>query len=303
MTGAKVNAKIVNLDYKLQNGDIVEIITSSTSKGPSRDWIKIVKTSTAKSKINSWFKKENREANIERGKDAIESELKRIGMNQTDLFKSKYLDPMLKRYGFSGVDEMYAAIGFGGITAAKVITRLRDSYQNDHKEDLPPEIIAKQIGKKRKTSDNGIEVRGVDNCLVRLSRCCNPVPGDDIIGFITRGRGVSVHRCDCINVQKEKLTEDMKSRIIECNWLDDISSSFSAEISIECTNRPGILADVIGVVSEQKLNLIAANARPLKDRTALIDITIEVVSRDQIENIIRKLHRVPGVYDIKRTVQ
>ena len=207
---------------------------------------------------------------------------------------------MLKRYGFSGVDEMYAAIGFGGITSAKVITRLRDSYQNDHKEDIPPEIIAKQVSKKKSKRDSGIEVRGVDNCLVRLSRCCNPVPGDEIIGFITKGRGVSVHRCDCVNVRNDKITEDMRSRMIECNWLDDISSSFSAEISIECTNRPGILADVIGVVSEQKLNLIAANARALKDRTALIDITVEVTSKDQIDNLTRKLHRVPGVYDIKR---
>ena len=303
MTGAKVNSKIVNLDYKLQNGDIVEVITSGANKGPSRDWLKIVRTSTARSKINSWFKKENREANIERGKSAVESEIKRLGVSHSALFQSKYLDPMLKRYGFSNIEEMYAAIGFGGITAAKVITRLRDSYQNDHKEELPPEIIEKQTGKKTAKGDSGIEVRGVDNCLVRLSRCCNPVPGDDIIGFITRGRGVSVHRCDCINVQPENLADDMKSRMIECNWLDDISSSFSAEISIECTNRPGVLADVIGVVSEQKLNLIAANARALKDRTALIDITIEVSSKEQIDSIIRKLHRVPGVYDIKRTVQ
>ncbi|MBQ3022203.1 MAG: bifunctional (p)ppGpp synthetase/guanosine-3',5'-bis(diphosphate) 3'-pyrophosphohydrolase [Clostridia bacterium] len=303
MTGAKVNSKIVTLDYKLKNGDIVEVITSSANKGPSRDWLKIVKTSTARNKINSWFKKENREANIEKGKESIETELKRLGLSYSALFQTKYLEPMLKRYGFSNIDEMYAAIGFGGITAAKVVTRLRDSYQSDHKEDLPPEIITKQISKKKQKSDSGIEVRGVDNCLVRLSRCCNPVPGDDIIGFITRGRGVSVHRCDCVNILPEKLDEEMRGRIIECNWLDDISTTFSAELSIECINRAGILADVIGVVSEQKLNLIAANARALKDRTALIDITIEVGSKEQIENITRKLHRVPGVYDIRRTVQ
>ncbi len=303
MTGAKVNSKIVTLDYKLKNGDIVEVITSSANRGPSRDWLKIVKTSTARNKINSWFKKENREVNIEKGKSSIETELKRLGFSYVDLFQTKYLEPMLKRYGFSNIDEMYAAIGFGGITAAKVITRLRDSYQSEHKEEVTPEIIAKETKKKSHKSDSGIEVRGVDNCLVRLSRCCNPVPGDDIIGFITRGRGVSVHRCDCVNVLPEKLTDEMRSRIIECNWLDDISSAFNTEISIECINRPGVLADVIGVVSEQKLNLIAANARALKDRTALIDITIEVSSKEQIENITRKLHRVPGVYDIKRTVQ
>ncbi len=303
MTGAKVNSKMVTLDYKLQNGDIVEVITSSSNKGPSRDWLKIVKTSTARSKINSYFKKENREVNIQRGKDAVEAELKRVGMNQGDLFKNKYLEPMLKRYGFASVEEMYAAIGFGGITAAKVVTRLRDSYQNDHKEEIVPELAPKTASKKNAKSDVGIEIRGVDNCLVRLSRCCNPVPGDDIIGFITRGRGVSIHRSDCINVMESKLSEDMRERMIECNWLDDVASSFNTELSIECTNRSGILADVIGVVSEQKLNLIAANARALKDRTALIDITIEVDSKQQLDAIIKKLHRVPGVHDIRRTVQ
>ena len=303
MTGAKVNSKIVTLDYKLKNGDIVEVITSGANKGPSRDWLKFVKTSTARNKINSWFKKENREANIIRGKDAVENELKRLGIAYASLFQPKYLEPMLKRYGFSNIDEMYAAIGFGGITAAKVVTRLRDSYQSDHKEDTPTEIVLKQATKKKQKSDSGIEVRGVDNCLVRLSRCCNPVPGDDIIGFITRGRGVSVHRCDCVNVLPEKLDDDTRSRIIECNWLDDISTSFSAELSIECINRGGILADVIGVVSEQKLNLLAANGRAMKDRTALIDITIEVESKDQLENIIKKLYRVPGVHEIRRTVQ
>ncbi|MBQ6937983.1 MAG: bifunctional (p)ppGpp synthetase/guanosine-3',5'-bis(diphosphate) 3'-pyrophosphohydrolase [Clostridia bacterium] len=304
MTGAKVNSKIVNLDYKLQNGDIVEVITSGAGKGPSRDWLKIVKTSTARSKINSWFKKENREINIERGRTAVENEFKRVGMSQSDLFQSKYLEPMLRRYGFANVEEMYAAIGFGGITAAKVVTRLRDSYQSDHKEaEVITEISPKQNVHKNHKGDSGIEVRGVDNCLVRLSRCCNPVPGDDIIGFITKGRGVSVHRCDCINVQAEKMTDEMRARMIECSWLDDISTAFHTELSIECTNRNGILADVIAVVSEQKINLIAANARPLKDRTALIDITIDVTGKEEIDSIIRKLHRVPGVYEIKRTVQ
>ncbi len=303
MTGAKVNSKIVTLDYKLQNGDIVEVITSGSNKGPSMDWLKIVKTSTARSKINSWFKKENREANIERGKNAVDAELKRVGLNQNELFKSKYLDPMLKRYGFAGVEEMYAAIGFGGITAAKVVARLRDSFQTDNKELFPPEITVKQSSIKPNKQNSGIEVKGVDNCLVRLSRCCNPVPGDDIIGFITRGRGVSVHRCDCINIQEENLTEDMRSRMIDCDWLEGISTSFNAELSLACTNRSGILADVIGVVSEQKLNLIATNARALKDRTALIDITFEVTSKSQIETIIKKLHHIPGVYEIKRTVQ
>lgn len=303
MTGARVNSKIVTLDYKLKNGDIVEVITTGGGKGPSMDWLKIVKTSTARNKINAWFKKENRGINIERGKNAIESELKRVGIAYNELFKTEYLEPMLKRYGFAGIEEMYAAIGFGGITAAKVIARLRDSYQTDMKANAPMDITIKSDGVKKNRSSNGIEVRGVDNCLVRLSHCCNPVPGDDIVGFITRGRGVSVHRCDCVNIQKENLTEDMQKRMIDCAWLDDVESSFNAELSLSCTNRPGILADVIGVIAEEKLNLVAANARPIKDRTALIDITIEVKSKTQIEDTIRKLHRVPGIFDVKRTVQ
>lgn len=303
MTGAKVNAKIVNLDYILKNGDIVEVITTGGGKGPSRDWLKIVKTSTARNKINAWFKKENREININRGKNAVSEELKRLSLTPSNLLKSQYLDPMLKRYGFSNIDEMYAAIGFGGITAAKIVTRLRDSYNTDHKQENITEIAAKQGTKRTNKSNNGIEVRGVDNCLVRLSKCCNPVFGDDIIGFITKGRGVSVHRVDCVNILPDNLTPEMRERMIECTWLDDVCTAFNTELSIECINRNGILADVIGVVSTEKINLTAAMARPVKDRTALIMITVEVQSKEQIEELIRKLHRVPGVYEIKRAIQ
>lgn len=302
MTGAKVNSRIVPLDYKLQNSDIVEIITSSAAKGPSMDWLKIVKTSTARNKINAWFKKENREMNITRGKEAVERELKRLSLAAAQLFKPQYLDPMLKRYGFAGIDEMYAAIGFGGITAAKVVARLRDSYAAEHKEETAASLPHGTSANK-KSNPSGVEVRGVDNCLVRLSRCCNPVPGDDIVGFITRGRGVSVHRRDCVNVQPENLTDDMRERMIECNWLDDVSSAFNTELSLECVNRSGILSDVIGVVAGEKMNLIGANARVIKDRTAHIDITVEVESKPQIDLLIKKLHRVPGIYEIKRTIQ
>ncbi len=303
MTGAKVNSKIATLDYKLKNGDIVEVITGGASKGPSRDWLKIVRTSTARNKINSWFKKENRVINIERGKDAVEQEFKRLGLQQSKLFKSEYLDTMLKRYGFANVEEMYAAIGFGGITAAKVVARLNDSYMKDVKEEIPETFTVNPVQKKNNNNGSGIEVRGVDNCLVRLSKCCNPVPGDDIIGFITRGRGVSVHRCDCINVNPANLTEEMQSRMIECNWLDTGSSSFNAELAMECTNRSGILADVISAIAEEKINLVAANARPVKDRTALIDITVSVTSKPQIDQLIKRLHRVPGIYEIRRAIQ
>ena len=303
MTGAKVNSKIVPLEYKLQNGDIVEIITSGANKGPSMDWLKIVKTSTARNKINAWFKKMNREVNIERGKTAVDHELKRLGVAQAKLFKSEYLDDMLRRYGFANIDEMYAAIGFGGITASKIVARLNDSYQNDAREHPPTENTVQQHSARKSSDGTGLEVLGVDNCLVRLSRCCNPVPGDDIIGFITRGRGVSVHRRDCPNIAPENLTDEMRNRMIECNWLDTVSSEFNAELTMECINRSGILADVIGEVAENKINLIAANARPVKDKTALISITVQVDCKPQIDNLIKKLHRIPGVYEIKRSVQ
>ncbi len=303
MTGAKVNSKIVPLEYKLQNGDIVEIITSGANKGPSMDWLKIVKTSTARNKINAWFKKMNREVNIERGKTAVDHELKRLGVAQAKLFKSEYLDDMLRRYGFANIDEMYAAIGFGGITASKIVARLNDSYQNDAKEHPPTENTVQQHSARKSSDGTGVEVLGVDNCLVRLSRCCNPVPGDDIVGFITRGRGVSVHRRDCPNIAPENLTDEMRNRMIECNWLDTVSSEFNAELTMECINRSGILADVIGAVAENKINLIAANARPVKDKTALISITVQVDCKPQIDNLIKKLHRIPGVYEIKRSVQ
>lgn len=302
MMGAKVNAKMVPLDYKLENGDIIEVITSSVPKGPSMDWLKIVKTSTARNKINAWFKKENREENISRGKEAVENELKRLSLSSSTLFKNEYLEPMLKRYGFSGVDEMYAAIGFGGITAAKIVARLRDSYSRERKEEVAA-IQKHSEEKKRARNDMGVEVRGVENCLVRLSRCCNPVPGDNIIGFITKGRGVSVHRQDCANVLPENMTPDMRMRMIECNWLDDVSNSFDADLTIEGTNRAGILSDIISRVAEDKINLIGADARLAKKREALIKITVSVQNKSQLDNLVKKLHMVPGVYEIKRTIQ
>ena len=198
------------------------------------DWLKIVRTSTARNKINSWFKKENREINIDRGRSAVENEFKRLGISQSELFQSKYLDPMLKRYGFAGVDEMYAAIGFGGITAAKIVTRLRDSYQNEHKESVGDILPAKQMQKKTVKSNTGIEVLGVDNCLVRLSRCCNPVPGDDIIGFITRGRGVSVHRRDCVNISDQNLTEELRSR--KKQGFSDSTSTIILHLQVQVTS-------------------------------------------------------------------
>ncbi len=297
MTGAKVNTRIVPLDYKLQNGDIVEILTSSSSKGPSRDWLKIVKTGQARNKINAWFKKENREANIERGRESVEREIKKLGLNGVNLLKPEYLEPMLKRYGFNGADEMFAAVGYGGITSAKIVTRLRESYNASVKEEQPAEP-APYVQKPGKNS-SGVDVEGIDNCLVRLSKCCNPVPGDDIVGFITRGRGVSVHRRDCVNVSEKNITGEMKSRMINCSWAQN-SGSYSCDVQIEGPNRDGLLGDVTNVIGDIKIPLTAVNARATKDKMAVISITVEISDKSQLDTLVKKLYRIPGIYEVRR---
>lgn len=297
MIGAKANTRIVPLDYKLQNGDIVEILTSTATKGPSRDWLKIVKTGQARNKINAWFKKENREVNIERGREAVDREIKRQGMSPQSLLKAEFLEPMLKRYGFNNEDEMYAAVGYGGITAAKIVTRIREAYNQLSREETPE--AQPHVHKPRKNGSSGIEVEGIDNCLVRLSKCCNPVPGDDIIGFITRGRGVSVHRTDCVNIRPESLTEEMKSRIIRCAWTQD-SGSYNCDVQIEGPNRDGLLGDVTNVIGDVKVPLIAVNARTTKEKLAVINITVEISDKSQIDMLVKKLYRIPGVFEVHR---
>ncbi len=298
MTGAKANSRIVPLDYKLQNGDIVEILTSSATKGPSRDWLKIVKTGQARNKINAWFKKENREANIERGREAIDREIKRQGLNAAALMKPEFVEPMLRRYGFNSYDEMLAAVGYGGITSSKVISRVREAYNSSVKEEPAPEA-APHVKKPSHGGGSGVEVEGIDNCLVRLSKCCNPVPGDEIIGFITRGRGVSVHRADCVNVRAENMDEEAKSRMIRCSWTED-SGSYNCDVQIDAPNRDGLLGDVTNVIGEVKLPLVAVNARTTKDNMAVINITVEISDKQQLDMLVKKLYRVPGIFEIRR---
>ncbi len=298
MVGAKANARIVPLDYQLKNGDIVEIVTTSQVKGPSRDWLNIVKTAQARSKINAWFKKENREINLERGREAVEREIKKLNLNPHDLLKQEYVEPMVKRYGFNTLDDAYAAVGYGGIAAAKIAVRLREYAANDLglNED---KLIPSEPQKKSSKPSNGIEVEGVDNCLVRLSKCCNPVPGDEIIGFITRGRGVSVHRKNCVNVRDEHLDEESKARKIRCSWAEGIVQRYNGELLIECADRKGILADIASVVAENQINIVSALSRATKVKLAIITLQVEITSRDQMNNLIKKLYRVPGILDIR----
>ena len=302
MVGAKINSKIVPIMTKLQNGDIVEILTSDNAKGPSRDWLKIVKTTQARNKIQNWFKKAQREENTIKGKELVEKELKRIGMSFTELFRPEWVDIALKRYKYNTLDDCYAAIGFGAISPAKIITRLLEEYKKEHKE----EEIEKKIDELRelkkiakpKVSKTGIIVKGIDNCLVKLSRCCNPLPGDEIIGYITKGRGVSVHRTDCVNC-KELLTEEQ--RLIDVAWYKENNASYVAELEIYANDRAGLVADVTLAASDLKAKIVSINARTVQNnRVALITIGVEVEDIDMLNKVIKAERKVDSVYDVHR---
>jgi guanosine-3',5'-bis(diphosphate) 3'-pyrophosphohydrolase len=302
MIGAKINGRLMPLEYKLNNGDIVEIITSSNAAGPSRDWLKIVKSSQAKSKIKQWFKKEKREENIVRGKELIEKELKKHGLTQSQLFRPEWVDTILKKYSFSTPDDLYAAIGYGAITANKIVSRMKEEYKKIVKaEELEQNIIdgTFQKAEKKKTTSpvNGIIVKGIDNCLVRLSRCCNPVPGDSIIGYVTRGRGVSVHTSDCINVKNNPGQEE---RLIEVSWNNGAKVSYKVDISILANDRDSLLIDITNAISEAKIPLKAINARTTKDRKAIMTMTLEITDTEQLNKILKRLRKIDGVFETTR---
>ena len=300
--GVKINSKMVPLVTPLQNGDIVEIVTSDNTKGPSRDWLKIVKTTQARSKIQNWFKKAQREENTAKGKELVEKELKRIGMSFAELFKAEWIEKALQRYKYNTLDDCYAAIGFGAISPAKIITRLLEEYKKEHKEEEIENKINELRQNKRpdksKVSKSGIIVKGIDNCLVKLSRCCNPLPGDDIIGYITKGRGVSVHRADCINC-KELLTEEQ--RLIEVSWYKENNASYMAELEIYANDRDGLLADVTVAVGDLKAKIVSINARTIQNnRVAIITIGLEVVDIEMLNKVIKVIRKVDSVYDVHR---
>ena len=299
MMGAKVNSKIVPLDYKLVTGDIVEVLTSSSVHGPSRDWLAICKTSQAKSKINQWFKKEKREENIEKGKDAIEREIKRLALSQSTLMKKEYTEQCLKRYSFGSMEDMYAAVGYGTITAGKIVAKLREYSREVEKAEEKIEVSEGHTSKS--TPGTSISVKGIDNCLVRVSRCCTPLPGDEIVGFITKGRGVSVHRADCINVKDENLSPEEKARLIECSWNQAPVGKYMCDLQVNATTRRGLLTDVSLAINDYKLPILALNLRTGKNNLAVIDLTTEVLDATQLENVIKRLYTVPGVYNVIRS--
>ncbi len=299
MTGCKINSKMMPIITKLNNGDIVEIVTSDNSKGPSRDWLKFVKSSSAKNKIMQWFKKHERQQNIEKGKEIIEKEIKRIGMSHEELFLQKYYNPMLQRYGFKNLDEMYSAVGFGSIGAGKIIARTLEEYRKFNKEEVDFEEKLEELNQsvRPKSSKTGIIVKGIDNCLVKISKCCSPVPGDEIVGYITRGRGVTIHRKNCKNIKE--LFQD-EGRIIDVYWDEEKKTNYNVEINIFANDRQGLLADIINVISSSNVNLVGINAKSNKEKIAIIEITIEVKDLEDLNQAVRKLGKVDSVYEVKR---
>ena len=294
--GAKVNGKIVPLNTVLNTGDIVEILTTNSGKGPSRDWIKFVKTASARTKIRQYFKKEMKEENIKRGKDMLEREAKRRGYNLSELLSTAGLNYIMNRYTLSSVDDLYASVGFGGLTTNQIIVKFIDYFKRDLLSKNPVAEIKTTSTTGKSSSGNGVLIRGYDDFLVRLSHCCNPVPGDKIVGYVSRGRGVSVHCVDCPNVKNME-----PERLIEAKWDDVISQNFLASLKIYCENKGGILAAVTTIISNMKISITGAFARSDNDNgTAEITVMLEVKSTDQVEDVIKKLKTLPEVIDVHR---
>ncbi len=295
MQGAKVNGKIVNLEYALQNGDIVEVITGGASHGPSRDWLKMVKTSEARNKIKQWFKKERHEENVAQGKVEFERELKRIGISMQTILE--VLLPALKRMSFTNIEEMYSAIGYGGLTVNRAINRFRDELVRLNKQKIEKTLPEKP--KKPRHAVSGVIVEGLDNCLIKFSRCCLPVPGDDITGFITRGYGVSIHRSDCVSALRMR-QDGEKGRWVPVQWADEIKQTYQADLTVTAHDRQALLVDVMAALSASKLPIHSLLAQKVENGIAVVKLTAEVSGSEQLASLRNDLARVSGVTTVKR---
>lgn len=309
--GAKINGRIVTLDYKLQNGNIVEILTSANSSGPSRDWINIVQTPNAKSKIRQWFKKERREENIERGSLILEKEFKKYSIPTKDPIIEKYMLQMARKFNQPTVDDLVATIGYGGIMPSQIVPKIKELYEKDYVkkssdikliDDINKHSIGEQeyTKKRKKSSPQGVMVKGVDNILVRFAKCCNPIPGDEIIGYITKGRGVAVHRKDCPNSNLDN--DYFKNRLVEVSWENSNNAKFEAEIQIQAEDRRGIINDITHIVSIEKVSLNGINARKGKLNIVSVNLLVEVDSIETLTLLMKKVRAIPGVDDIYRVI-
>ena len=300
MTGAKVDGRIVPIDYQVKTGEIVEVLTSSQpGKGPSRDWLKIVKTSEARSKIRNWFKKERREDNVAEGKIEVEREFRRSYIRLPDDEMKVFLQRIAERQHFDTVDDFYAAIGYGGVSLIRMMPHIKDEYNKIVKASAPPEIVLTQP-KKRVKSSEGVIVEGIDNCLVKFSKCCTPVPGDDIVGFITRGYGVSVHRADCPNAAPERRRPEEAGRWVKVSWGKDVKQSYQTSLDIYAKDRIDLVLDVSAVLSSTQTRVAGLNAKTTADGFALIHLEIFVADSEQLSAVMRRLHQISGVMKVDR---
>lgn len=308
MVGARVNGKLVPIEYVIKNGDRVEIITSQNSRGPSRDWLKIVKSTQAKNKINQWFRQELKEDNILRGKELISSYAKSKGLVLSDLLKPKYQEGVLRKYGYRDWDAILASVGHGGLKEGQIVNKLNEQYRKEHeKVDTDEKVLelAKENREKlpvSKQSKGGITVKGIHDVSVRFSHCCNPLPGDEIVGFVTRGRGVSIHRTDCVNVIN--MSEMDRARLIDAEWQGEESiggERYAAEINIYTENRTGLLVDISSVFTERKIDIKSINTRVSKQGRVTMSVSFEVRNKEELNELVKKVQNIPNVIDVQRT--
>lgn len=309
MVGARVNGKLVNIDYKIQNGDRIEILTSQNSKGPSRDWLNIVKSTQAKNKINQWFKREFKEDNIVRGKELITAYCKAKSIDVADVLKLNYQQIVQSKYGFRDWDAVLAAIGHGGLKEGQVVNRLLEEYEKDHKKEITDETILEKLSEANRQkvhitrSKSGIVVKGINDMAVRFSKCCSPVPGDEIVGFVTRGRGMSIHRTDCVNMLHLSALE--RERLIDVEWEesseDENGGQYLAELKLYAYDRIGLLMEISKILTEAKIDVKSMNTRTSKKGTATMEMGFIVHGREELNRIIEKLRHIDGVIDIERT--
>ena len=310
MVGAKVNGRLVPFDTRLKNGDIVEVVTSQSAHGPSRDWVKIARSSNARSKIRQWFKRERRDENIVNGRSSFESELKRCGVTLKELTAEENLPVILKKLSFRSLDDMYAAIGYGGVTSLKLIGRLREDIQrilHQHQAERQAEVpvegqpeVTRPAVPVREHSEQGIVVQGLSNCLVKFSKCCSPVPGDEIVGFITRGYGVSVHRKDCPNADPARRPPEEAGRWIKVSWGGKTRESYRTNLQVVSKDRPNLLVDISTILSAAKVHVSSLNARSTADGFALISLAVDVSDSQQLQAVMRRLEQISGVMRVTR---
>jgi GTP pyrophosphokinase len=304
--GAKVNGKMVTLDYKLKTGDIIEILTSKHSYGPSQDWLKLAQTSQAKNRIRQFFKKQRREENVEKGRDLVEKEIKNMDFDLKEILQSENINRVAEKFNFMNEEDMFAAVGYNGITALQVANRLTEKQRRKRDQEQQITDITENAEKKKtvpakKKKDAGVVVQGIDSLLVRLSKCCNPVPGDEIVGFITRGRGVSVHRADCANV----VAEGMNDRIIDVEWEGDMKENREYNVEIEITgyDRRGLLNEVLQAVNETKTDINAVSGKSDRNKMASIHMAIAIHNISHLQKVVERIKQIPDIYAVRRIIQ